>query len=752
MSKKEIRLHDFVKVRRDESIAKMDDIQFAMLKDSFGNESHKGLLVTFDLSHSGRQINNRIYPPWGQRDGADSWTIPFGRPIIVDHTNSARNTIGRFVSVEWVSLEKEAIDHLGDMRAYINVKRALDSGEPEQIYKVYNKYGLFKDKRWPGVGKLVAKALITDEDAIERFLDGRYLTFSAGSRTNAYTCLACGSHWHDGDICDHRPGMTDEDGNIGIFMTGLFLGDEGSVVNSPADDFSQVRALEFQDFDVSFTDTNWAMLEPEETFVLTDSKVEVVSMRVELKDLMELEPETVVDKITDGTIKFPFEDIDGKTHLELKWLIAIHDTLHARYDHSVRGDYGESPDMVPTDVFKLHGRIHKASQEKGFRDSLINGDLDYFDDTGAPSKEYVVKRASAKDSEVTGQLNQLKDEIMDVIKTALDSKGENPKIVDEDKNEDSQSAETPDSEQSIQDSDGSDGKQQDQKEAKEKEEKKEQVLEPGLEDQVKTLLASDKTPEDLVSELRGLVSDADEGPDFVDDDSIDWFLLDTALAGTVGEDAKLSSKKRKELPDSAFCGPDRSFPVPDCAHVTAARRLIGRAKLSEDQKKKVLACVNRKEKSLGCESKDSQCDCGQYDELKSDYAQALKTVDELKEQLTAALEAHVTALDAQVSSTEDTARLDSLLTWFGNIKPVEKESKDSKNPIEHIKPVENPGVSSSQDSKPKKKLDSLGSFEQKILNNYKQIRDESGQDAADQWLYTKRNYLPRGLDLTEYIN
>jgi hypothetical protein len=29
---------------------------------------------------------------------------------------------------------------------------------------------------------------------------------------------------------------------------------------------------------------------------------------------------------------------------------------------------------------------------------------------------------------------------------------------------------------------------------------------------------------------------------------------------------KLSTKDRKKLPDSAYCGPGRSFPVTDCKH------------------------------------------------------------------------------------------------------------------------------------------------------------------------------------------
>lgn len=68
------------------------------------------------------------------------------------------------------------------------------------------------------------------------------------------------------------------------------------------------------------------------------------------------------------------------------------------------------------------------------------------------------------------------------------------------------------------------------------------------------------------------------------------------------EDAKLSTDKRKKLASSSFCSPkDRAFPVPDCAHVTAARRLIGKYK-GEGSKEAILACVSRKAKALGCTS------------------------------------------------------------------------------------------------------------------------------------------------------
>ena len=63
---------------------------------------------------------------------------------------------------------------------------------------------------------------------------------------------------------------------------------------------------------------------------------------------------------------------------------------------------------------------------------------------------------------------------------------------------------------------------------------------------------------------------------------------------------KLSTKDRKKLKSSTFCGPDRSFPVPDCKHVAVAKTYLGRAKFSASTKKKIAACINRKAKQLGC--------------------------------------------------------------------------------------------------------------------------------------------------------
>lgn len=67
------------------------------------------------------------------------------------------------------------------------------------------------------------------------------------------------------------------------------------------------------------------------------------------------------------------------------------------------------------------------------------------------------------------------------------------------------------------------------------------------------------------------------------------------------EDAKkLTTKDRKKLKKSTFCGPNRSFPVNDCKHAATAKAFLGRSKFSASTKKKIAACINRRAKALGC--------------------------------------------------------------------------------------------------------------------------------------------------------
>lgn len=104
------------------------------------------------------------------------------------------------------------------------------------------------------------------------------------------------------------------------------------------------------------------------------------------------------------------------------------------------------------------------------------------------------------------------------------------------------------------------------------------------------------------------------------------------------ESKKLTTKDRKKLKKGTFCGPNRSFPVPDCKHVATAKAYLGRSKFSASTKKKIAACINRKAKQLGCNvSKKAKAGYPKfielsYEEKKLYSADIFKTTKELVDQ------------------------------------------------------------------------------------------------------------------------
>jgi hypothetical protein len=81
----------------------------------------------------------------------------------------------------------------------------------------------------------------------------------------------------------------------------------------------------------------------------------------------------------------------------------------------------------------------------------------------------------------------------------------------------------------------------------------------------------------------------------------------------IEQSKKLTTKDRKKLKSGTFCGPNRSFPVPDCKHVGVAKAYLGRSNFSAATKKKIAACINSKAKALGCTpGKKAKADVEEY--------------------------------------------------------------------------------------------------------------------------------------------
>lgn len=247
--KPEFTLIDFVKIAPDKNLSKLSKVEKVKLIDHYldPKESNRkrGLAIDWYLSHSGRRINNRIYTVKGQQQGIDSLLSPYPKAILRQH-NSEEDPIGRFTGGHWESLHSEAVGFFSNLNDFMKVQDAFEKDDPERIYKVLKDYNLLTNKKWPGLGRMNVSGRITDEVAIEKFLDGRYITFSAGSTTDRHVCSICLEDWALGNYCEHSHGKI-YDGEICVFITGKFEVLEGSVVNMPGDDFSQIHSMNILD-------------------------------------------------------------------------------------------------------------------------------------------------------------------------------------------------------------------------------------------------------------------------------------------------------------------------------------------------------------------------------------------------------------------------------------------------------------------------------------------------------------------------
>lgn len=234
-------LKDFIKV----DLVSLKDATTEEIKAIKDKAYAKGLNVRFELSSAGKLINNRIYTPYGQREGADSWVKPFKKPILLHHQDWS-DPIGRIQSVEVEDLDESRSFFSSDAE-YRSFLRELESRDSKRIYKAIADKELHKNPNWKGVARLVATAKITDKDAIDKFLDERYLTFSAGATSDHIRCGPCGADWGNGEYCDHYPGEKTEDGEDVFMITDAYIGKEASVVNKPGNTTSYTLSMSLSD-------------------------------------------------------------------------------------------------------------------------------------------------------------------------------------------------------------------------------------------------------------------------------------------------------------------------------------------------------------------------------------------------------------------------------------------------------------------------------------------------------------------------
>jgi hypothetical protein len=296
------------------------------VKDYYANlqpgQNIRPLQVKFAATHAGKVTrNNGLYLPHEMRAAVPSWTDQYAKPILLHHEDHD-DPIGRVVSARYVDISV-GIRNSYDKRSIVDSLRigpklleALVSGTLSfrESVDVVTRYlisdnSLIDDPDYEGLGFIELTTQISDPDAIQKFLDGRYQTGSVGATTNKALCSICKKDWAGDDgRCEHRPGATYE-GKKAVLIAGKLSYDEYSVVNKPADKHS--RAIEIningiQDFVQLDAETNGVILDhsiPGVTFLI--DSVEEGNMPDEVKEQVTDSQLPVADSIEVLDAKVP---------------------------------------------------------------------------------------------------------------------------------------------------------------------------------------------------------------------------------------------------------------------------------------------------------------------------------------------------------------------------------------------------------------------------------------------------------------
>ena len=197
-------------------VQKVHDVEFVnqngeaidsmqLLKDmASGKTQVLALDVEMEATHSGKNHNYCIYYEESMEKDAESFVNPFKKPMLKNHNDYSGEPLGR-ITQSWFGPST-----LTDERSAIHLK-----------------------------------ARVTDQDAIPKFLDGRYGTVSIGGTMGTVTCNVCGKTiLKDGKFkfCGHWRGESYKD-QICYWGAKDIEYHEVSTVNNPADDFAQIMKV-----------------------------------------------------------------------------------------------------------------------------------------------------------------------------------------------------------------------------------------------------------------------------------------------------------------------------------------------------------------------------------------------------------------------------------------------------------------------------------------------------------------------------
>jgi len=509
------------------------------IKDSVDPHVRKPtLMVRLDATHAGFPTgNDTIYEPQWMALNVSSFTDPYERPVLTHH-DKLQDAIGRV---------KEGV--------YIDTPE-LGPDAPK--------------------GHIQLLTSITDEDAIEKILDGRLQTVSIGASSKDVRCSICGQNLAEDGLCSHMKGKTyeDDDGNKKkcYWLVGQLTYREVSFVNSPADARAKVSGME--------------LLTPS---IMNSQDDNLVGVQFMYDSMQNKDQGDTYAAIADALDQLDFSDskLSDQSLAELPddvfcgpgRTFPVPDARHAAAIFHVIRNMEDTPSRcriqaavrarVRQEKWNLDGSTAKYPEEgnSNVANKLSQDDVRFLESFSVGYADTIPKDAEDQEMFVYAHnllhaaYDHIDDDNAEIPKAHLEIhksihthadilKHLKPGTLDE----------------YLETSSDEEGSRAD----------------TNKDDQNSSAITSVEDTVDLTDEQLAAVEDS----------------LANELKAKLDE-AKLSYQARKKLPDSAFCGPDRSFPAHDAAHVRNGLARLPQAKMSAETKRKILACLKRRAKKFG---------------------------------------------------------------------------------------------------------------------------------------------------------
>ncbi|MHA2066740.1 MAG: hypothetical protein ACXABY_20400, partial [Candidatus Thorarchaeota archaeon] len=163
-----------------------DSMEHAL--NSFKNKPK--LFMKTDATHSGKLINNRVYPGIHMRNSTPSWLDSYAKPVLDQHPAlptmlnpfpTEPKVVGRVATAKYVPLVADAI-------------LQNDFENPDM------------NPNGSGSGYIELGCGIPDPGSIEEIMDGRKVTVSVGATPQKVICRICKQDLKVTGPCEHRPG------------------------------------------------------------------------------------------------------------------------------------------------------------------------------------------------------------------------------------------------------------------------------------------------------------------------------------------------------------------------------------------------------------------------------------------------------------------------------------------------------------------------------------------------------------------